>query len=162
MDLPLIVYAGPLPLWIMFFFMGMYFSRHSREYSISLPLVVCVVGICLQVLEYVFWLEYGQQVFGIKLSSFIFSAGVIVLVFARKIEDAYDKENRIMKIITCIGGISFGIYLAHCYFIMALRILMPEAGWMFSWALVLSATIAFIWFMKRLSPIVSVKYLGFQ
>lgn len=103
----------------------------------------------------------AQTALGIKLSSFIFSAGVIWLFFSSKLEKSY-RENKVMKFINWIGGISFGIYLLHCYVIIAVNKLFPQIGWLEKWALVLSVAILLIWIAKSLFPKFSVKYLGFR
>lgn len=160
-SLPLLMYAGPFPVWIMFFVMGVYFSRHPRNHGIVFPVLLTVVGFILQVTEYAFWLQRGQMALGIKLSSFIFSAGVIWLVFSRKLENRYT-GNYISRSINWIGGISFGIYLVHCYWIMAIRKLIPDPGWIAEWAMVLGLTILTIWISKSLLPGISRRWLGFR
>ncbi len=158
---PLIIYAGPFPLWIVFFFMGIYFSRHSRNYRMIWPLIVIIIGFVLQILEYKYWLDRGQVALGIKLSSFIFSFGVMWLLFSRKVESKYT-DNILIKSINWIGGISFGIYLLHCYMIMVTDRLFPGISWAFKWLFVLSLTILIIWISKLIFPKISNKYLGFR
>lgn len=36
---PLVAYAGPFPVWIIFFIVGMYLSRRQRNYSSFIPIV---------------------------------------------------------------------------------------------------------------------------
>lgn len=160
-SLPLLIYAGPAPLWIIFFVMGVYFFSSNRNYSIIGPLILTITGFGLQILEYIFWLDKGQYALGIKLSSFIFSAGVIWLIFSHKIEKLY-VENIFLKAIRWIGGISFGIYLLHCYIIAAIGKILPSIGWIERWAIVLCLTALVIWIVKLISPQLSKKYLGFR
>lgn len=161
LNLPLLIYAGPFPLWIVFFFMGVYFSNRKRDYGILLPAIITGVGLVLQIIEYSFWFEMGKIALGIKLSSFIFSFGVIWLLFSKKIETKY-ADNLIMRCVNWIGGISFGVYLLHCYLIIIANSLFPGIGWIEKWTLVLSMTILLIWVARSIFPKFSVKYLGFR
>lgn len=160
-NLPLLLYAGPFPLWILFFFMGMYFGTHSRSYRLLWPIIVTAIGLALQIAEYLFWQKRGIPALGIKLSSFIFSAGVIWLCFADKMESQY-RENVIFGAVNWIGGISFGVYLLHCYWIEIIRHFSPSLSWAMFWILVLSVTILTIWALKSIMPDLAKKYLGFR
>lgn len=160
-SLPLLIYAGPFPLWILFFFMGIYFASSDRNYSLTWPILLTVFGFCFQVVEYIYWFDKGQNALGIKLSSFIFSAGIIWLLFSRKIENRYI-DNLFFNAMSWIGGISFGIYLLHCYIIIAVSRLLPSINWIENWTIVLSLTILVIWCVKSIIPNFSKKYLGFR
>ncbi len=160
-ELPLLIYAGLFPLWILFFFMGVFFSNHNRNYKITYPLILTITGLILQILEYQFWMQRDVTALGIKMSSFIFSAGMIWLLFSKKMESTYS-EKILMKTVNWIGGISFGIYLLHCYVIIAVSKIVPEIGWIEKWTLVLCITVLLIWIAKSIFPKFSVKYLGFR
>lgn len=161
LNLPLIAYAGPFPVWIIFFFMGIFLSNRNRDYGLLLPAAVCAAGFLLQIYEYRFWLDKGIFALGIKTSSFIFSIGVVWLLFSKNVEQVYT-ENFIVKSISWIGGISFGIYLLHCYIIICINKIMPDIAWAMRWVLVLSVTILVIWVVKNTFPKISEKYLGFR
>lgn len=161
LNLPLLIYAGPFPLWIVFFFMGVFFSNCKRDYGIFLPIIVTIVGLVSQIVEYDYWLEMGKVALGIKLSSFIFSFGVIWLLFSEKMETMYT-DNLIIRCVNWIGSISFGVYLLHCYLIIVANRLFPGIGWIEKWTLVLSMTILLIWIARSIFPKFSVKYLGFR
>lgn len=158
---PLLLYAGPFPLWILFFVMGIYFSRSDRNFSILPPVLLTLSGFVFQILEYMFWRNRGEMALGIKISSFVFSAGVIWLLFSRKVENRYS-ENRIFNAVNWIGGISFGIYLTHCYWIIMVRKIYPDFNWIVEWTFVLCLTILMIWIVKKLLPGFSKRYLGFR
>lgn len=48
-NIPLLIYAGPFPLWIVFFFMGVYFSNKDRNYGVTIPIITTIVGLVLQI-----------------------------------------------------------------------------------------------------------------
>lgn len=160
-EIHLLLYAGPFPLWILFFFMGLYLGTHSRDYGLLWPVVITVAGLTLQIAEFIYWGHRGVGAFGIKISSFIFSAGVILVCFSKKAETRYN-GNIALSVINWIGGISFGIYLLHCYWIMIIHHFAPEMNWILKWTLVLSATILTIWIVKLVMPRTAKKYLGFR
>ncbi len=157
----LLAYAGNFPLWILFFFMGVYFSKQERNYNIAWPVALVVIGLVLQLAEYNFWLSRGVQALGIKISSFIFSAGVVWLVFCKRLENSYS-ENVCFKVINYVGGISFGVYLLHCYIVAVSYHLFKDSGWIVSWVFVLAATVLIISVLKFLIPKFASKYLGFR
>lgn len=160
-DLPLFVYAGPFPLWILFFMMGVYFSAHGRDYNIVYPLCLTLLGIILQIVEYKYWLGHGQTAVGIKLSSFIFSAGVVWLLFCKRVENAYS-ENIIFGAMNWIGGMSFGIYLLHDYIILAAKHVLPSAGWIVTWTAVVGISILIIWLVRLILPEKLLRHIGFR
>lgn len=160
-NLPLLVYAGPFPLWIIFFFLGVFLSNKDRNYNIVLPAIMTAIGLILQIIEYHYWMGYGSSALGIKLSSFIFSSGVILLLFSKKAESRF-VGNILFRTVNWIGGISFGIYLLHCYLIIVVSKLLPEISWIGNWILVLGLTVIIIWIAKAIFPKFSIKYLGFR
>lgn len=163
-DLPLIVYAGPFPTWIVFFVLGVYFSNHKRDYGIIDPLFLIAVGMVLQIIEHKYWLSQGQGALGIKLSSFIFSAGVVWLLFCKRIENSYlsYSESFEFRTVNWIGGMSFGIYLIHCFVILAINHLMPTSGWIVTWILVVCICILTIWMTRLVLSDKILRHIGFN
>lgn len=119
MDLPLFLYAGLFPVWIVFFAIGCKLGVSTRDYK-TLPLVVLVIiSLILSYAEtYFLNINYGDG-YGIKLTVFIFSAFFIVLLFSRRFEKCYNENanNLISRILEKIGRLSFLIYLCHVYII---------------------------------------------
>lgn len=160
--LPLIVYAGPFALWIIFYMFGIWFSAHSRNYSLWPAWIVTVIGFVSSVIESKYYLPVHGSGLGIKLSSFIFSAGVIILLFSESAEKLF-RKNYISRGVIYIGEISFGIYLLHIYVCTVLIRLCPMQIWIINWVLTLTITILLIMVVKRIIPQrFATRYLGFR
>ena len=159
--IPLILYAGPLPCWLMFFVLGVMIGhKPERNYSIILPMVIAILGFILSVIETDYLLDHYGKGVGIKPSSFIYSAGMIFLMFSNKVEKLVSRTGIIYRIIIWIGSLSFGIYLIHCYFISFFVKRLPIDSWLLQWSLALFLTVVFILILRKLLPTKYHKYLG--
>ena len=159
--IPLILYAGPLPCWLMFFVLGVMIGhKPERNYSIILPMVIAILGFILSVIETDYLLDHYGKGVGIKPSSFIYSAGMIFLMFSNKVENLIRRTGAIYRFIIWIGSLSFGIYLVHCYFISFFVKRLPIDSWLLQWSLALFLTVVFILILRKLLPIKYHKYLG--
>ena len=159
--IPLILYAGPLPCWLMFFVLGVMIGhKPERNYSIILPMVIAILGFILSVIETDYLLDHYGKGVGIKLSSFIYSAGMIFLMFSNKVENLIRRTGAIYRFIIWIGSLSFGIYLVHCYFISFFVKRLPIDSWLLQWSLALFLTVVFILILRKLLPTKYHKYLG--
>ena len=159
--IPLILYAGPLPCWLMFFVLGVMIGhKPERNYSIILPMVIAILGFILSVLETDYLLDHYGKGVGIKPSSFIYSAGMIFLMFSNKVENLIRRTGAIYRFIIWIGSLSFGIYLIHCYFISFCVRRLPIDSWLLQWSLTLFLTVVFILILRKLLQTKYHKYLG--
>ena len=159
--IPLILYAGPLPCWLMFFVLGVMIGhKPERNYSIILPIVISILGFILSVIESDYLLDHYGKGVGIKPSSFIYSTGMIFLMFSNKMEKFLSQTGFIYKFIIWIGSLSFSIYLIHCYFVSYLVKRLPIDSWLLQWAIALFLTVAFILILRKLLPTKYHKYLG--
>ncbi len=159
--IPLILYAGPLPCWLMFFVLGVMIGhKPERNYSIILPMVIATLGFILSVIETDYLLDHYGKGVGIKPSSFIYSAGMIFLMFSNKVENLIRRTGAIYRFIIWIGSLSFGIYLVHCYFISFFVKRLPIDSWLLQWSLALFLTVVFILILRKLLPTKYHKYLG--
>ena len=159
--IPLILYAGPLPCWLMFFVLGVMIGhKPERNYSIILPMVIAILGFILSVIETDYLLDHYGKGVGIKPSSFIYSAGMIFLMFSNKVENLIRRTGAIYRFIIWIGSLSFGIYLVHCYFISFFVKRLPIDSWLLQWSLALFLTVVFILILRKLLPTKYHKYLG--
>jgi peptidoglycan/LPS O-acetylase OafA/YrhL len=145
-------------LWIGFFALGIYLSKNTnREYSLLFA-VLLMCGYFLNNIEIDCWESFNRKCHDYKLSSFLYSFGVILLLFSKKIENLYHKKQHILKsAISYIGKISFGIYLV----LYPLTFYMPFKTWIANWVTISVVSIFIIIIAKRLFPIFSKKYLGF-
>lgn len=159
--IPLILYAGPLPCWLMFFVLGVMIGhKPARTYSIFLPVVVAILGYALSVMESNYLLDHYGKGVGIKPSSFIYSAGMVFLMFSNKMENLFSRTGIIYRFIIWLGSLSFGIYLIHCYFVSFFVNRLPIDSWLLKWTLSLFMTAVFILILRKLLPIKYHKYLG--
>ncbi len=158
--LPLIFYAGPFPVWIIFFVMGGALAYVSRDYGFKIPVVILVVGMVAQYFEAKFLNGLTGGGFGIKLSSFIYSAALILILFSKKLEDSYDPTSRLSILFEKTGLISFGIYLTHCHFIKLLRAFSPYHTWLTDTLITLAASILLVLLLKKILPSTVSRHLG--
>ena len=160
-NLPLIVYAGPFTTWFVFFMLGVYYSYYKINYTIKQAFAIIVVGFFLECIE-TYWLNtsYGGG-YGIKLSAFIYSIGIILLILSPEAKTAY-KSSKFTYIIAYIGNISFAVYLIHCFVIKLVNYILPASSWVISWSLVVIITSMIIVAARKLLPHNLRKYLGFS
>lgn len=156
LKIPLLIYAGGFPVWIVFFVLGIYWGKVSekikkRNYLILIFLTF--VSLMLAVKETYFLLNYGCGGYGQKIFSFIFNTCVISLIFSRNTQHAFEilKTNIFVNTFAWIGRKSFFIYLIHCYFI---GFIIPRIPLSFSW---FSETVM-VMVLSILSTIVAEKF----
>lgn len=157
-EIPLLVYAGPFPLWILFFVTGIYLAGETRSYRLELLGALLVIALVAQCADIYFF----SSGFGIKLSSFVFSFLAILVLFSERLQKNYDRLAAYMKVVRYLGEISFGIYLIHCYFISALPRIFPYGGWAGRWLIVATLSAMTIYLVKKIAPKFSERYLGFR
>lgn len=146
-------------LWLGFFALGIYLANSStREYGRILPFCCMLLGLVMAICEQRLWPDIESEYFGYKVSSFVYSYGVVLLLFSKRTEMSYLKSAGVVKsALNKVGLMSFGVYLIHFEVIWQL----PEAHWLVQWLLVLLVAISFIVVARRLFPVLSKKYLGF-
>lgn len=159
--IPLILYAGSLPCWLMFFVLGVMIGhKPERNYSIILPMAITILGFILSFIGSDYIVDHYGKGVGIKLSSFIYSAEMIFLMFSNKLDNLIIRTGAIYRFIICIGSLSLGIYLIHCYFISFFVKRLPIDSWLLQWSLTLFLTVVFILILRKLLPTKYHKYLG--
>lgn len=162
LSIPLLLYAGPFPVWLAFFALGLYLGgTQQRNYKLWPFFLMFFLGIVLSFLEAKYLYSIHQGGLGIKLSAHFYSFSVIILLFSAKVERLYSKENLFCRLVTKIGVLSFGIYLIHCYFISLLNAFNIEFNWSMSLLSVLVLSVLFILVIQKLFPRYTI-YLGFK
>lgn len=161
-ELSLLAYAAPFTTWWVFFMSGVYMARHSREYSLWMPIAIVIIGMVLQCVEGNGLMERYGEGLGIKPSSYLYSQGVILLVFCKRCEQAYRSVPLLRPIEYC-GRVSLGIFLIHCYMIgVAKHIPLATTHWGIKWVTTLLLSGVFIWCANRVLPKWASRWIGFR
>ena len=159
--LPLIVFAGPVIVWLIFFWLGVYISRSSRDYNIRWILIGVIISFVLMVIETKFRHEATGGGYGIKPSSFVFSFLMILLLFSKRIEMQYKSGNIVNKVLIVMGNYSFPIYLIHCFVIILVFYFVSIPVWIIRWAIVVVITMLIIYLARKVLPKKYLKIIGF-
>lgn len=162
-NLPLTIDGGICLLWISFYFMGVILARSYRAYSLKIPLFLILIGILLSVIETQWLVSHTGGGFGAnKLSSYIYSTGILMLLFSPKLEAIFNNsENKFKQLFSQIGNMSFGIYLTHLYFINILRHFRID-NWGILWLSGLIMSACSIIIARKVLPDTISRYLGFR
>ena len=161
MDIPLLLFAGLFPVWIVFYMMGIYLGRlPERNYSPIIPLLIIIAGLVLSQFEASYLFRHYETGFGIKPTSFLYAFGVILFLFSSRVER---RTMRILgqsnRFLTYVGNVSFGIYLIHLHFVGRLAQKF-SSDWLMRWLIAMAATIIFIQLLLWVVPQKYQKYLG--
>lgn len=161
-SLPLIVYAGVLPCWIMFFVLGVVLGiRKRREYSLWIALSITIVGFTVSVISSRYLFEAYHGGYGIKPSSFIYAFGAILFLFNKRVETLVSSHyNMFFRSMVWLGKISFAVYLIHIYMINFVVNRFTIDSWFLRTFFALVLTVLFIVILKRLIPERLHKYVG--
>lgn len=148
----LIVRAGPFPVWLVFFVVGIYLGKmKERDYTLWPWLLLCVAGLVLSCWETRWLYPLHHTGYGIKPSSHLYSMAVIMLLFSRKVQAVCTSDGRLFNLFVRLGRISFGVYLIHCFFIMAVAHFL-HLSWTCLTAAALLLTVSFIYATRRFEP----------
>lgn len=160
--LPTVVCVGPFVYWIVFYYLGVYMSESQRDYRLFIPIVLILVGFVSQMIETRYLMSIGKTGVGIKISSWVYSAGVILLLFSKKVEDVIKNDNKFYHQIVKLGMLSFGIYLTHVYFLIVQGSFLGSKNWVISFVIVTVLTALFVSVLKKVMPSRSWRLLGLQ
>lgn len=158
---PLIVFAGPVIVWLIFFWIGVFLSSSERNYKIGWIFVGVLVSFALMLIETKFRHEATGGGYGIKPSSFIFSFLMILLLLSKRMELKYVKDNIINKALTIVGDYSFPMYLIHCFVITIVFHFVSIYNWIARWIIVVVITMLFIYIVRKVLPNKCLKVIGF-
>ena len=158
---PLIVFAGPVIVWLIFFWIGVFLSRRERDYKIGKIFIGVLLSFVLMLIETKYRHEATGGGYGIKPSSFIFSFLMILLLLSKRMEQKYVKDNIINKVLTVVGDYSFPIYLIHCFVITIVFHFVTISNWIVRWTIVVAITMLFICLVRKVLPNKCLKIIGF-
>ena len=158
---PLIVFAGPVIVWLIFFWIGVFLSRRERDYKIGKIFIGVLLSFVLMLIETKYRHEATGGGYGIKPSSFIFSFLMILLLFSKRIEHKYVKDKVINKALIVVGDYSFSIYLIHCFVITIVFHFVTISNWIVRWTIVVAITMLFICLVPKVLPNKCLKIIGF-
>src|SRR5690606_11843494 len=125
---PLIVYGGAVTTWIIFPVLGMYIASVKSSLRTITLSSLCVISLTLSVsstlLIYYIFNDITNAVSAVKVSSFLYSIFIILLLFTIRPIVSH------LKPFAIIGKLSFGIYFSHILFLIPisnyLRSMFPE------------------------------------
>ena len=168
-SIPLVIYAGSFPVWIVFFVLGIYLGKNKIHLSTRKLMIFTILGLLVSVAETYFNIWYTGRFtgLGIKTGAFIYSFLAIVFLFS--LNTNFTSDSIIWKVLEYIGKISFGIYLTHMYFMSYL--VKPIVShiqinnWLLQQFVIISLTLVFcmimIYIAKKINKSFAVKYFGF-
>ncbi|MBK8805441.1 MAG: acyltransferase family protein [Bacteroidales bacterium] len=168
--LPLYIYAGFFSTWIVFFVLGMYLRKKSPNISNRMLIVFTMVFLGISFFETIY--EYKISGFieisvsAVKISSFIYSILLIILLF----KNAHINVSN-HKVLIIIGEYSYGIFLSHMLLLIYItKILELILGGLIAFSLIYQGLIvgsiitvgsALVFITRKLHKMHSIKYLGF-
>lgn len=152
MDLPATISVGPFVYWVFFYFMGVYLSDKKRDYSLFLPVILIVVGFVTQIFETKYLMSCGNLGVGLKISSWIYSAGVILLLFSSKVERTLTRNNKCYTMMVKLGTMSFGVYLIHVYSLMLESKIVHSDNWLISFVIISILTTGIVLLLREIIP----------
>lgn len=144
--------------WIAFYTLGVYLSQSKRDYNLTLPFLITIIGFLLQIVEtYCFGIEIGLPV-----SITIYSCGAIIVLFSNKIQNVLERYKRHFFWLSKIGRYSFVIYLIHFYVIMVLNHFVIINNWFANWFLICVISYYVVWLLDKYIPKRIKLYIGLK
>jgi peptidoglycan/LPS O-acetylase OafA/YrhL len=149
----------------MFFVEGVFIKlKQHRDYRIGIILLTAICTLVLSYFESKYLFSYNGGGVGIKPTSFLFSFVMVLLLFSYKCDSLISNLGWFYKAIIKIGDMSFGVYLIHCYIIIACGNLIPQWNstfWAVKWSIVIILSLAIVIGGRQLLPRFA-KYIGFR
>lgn len=112
--------------WFTYYYLGLILGNRiiEKHYSIKHLAALYLVSIVIQMAEGYVWLKLGGTNCGsqLKLSCYLSSTLFLLIVYTILQRNQYEVKSRLLRM---IGDYSFGIYLSHIMFLMALKTYIP-------------------------------------
>ncbi len=162
--------GGSAPTFLIFYVLGIYLRNNTIRLNNRALILLLVSGLALSLVEtYMLYHKFNDieySVTAVKVSSFVYSTFVILFAF-KNADRTYTKT----KLLAYIGGISFGIYLSHIFFMQGVHTIiinkllpiLKESALLYQFtliALTLSCCIVFALITRKINKMKAVKYLG--
>ena len=151
LEIQLYIYAAPITTWIIFFSLGVFFAKSTRNYSIIICFVIVILALALSVMENYYWDTKGIPAFGIKISSMFFSISVLFFLFSNQTEKLFSL-NLISKTLIFFGKNSFFIYLTHMYIIFVMNKVLTFNSWLIQTFCIIIFSTFFTIIVKKITP----------
>ena len=156
--LPLILYAGPIFCWLIYFSLGYYFSSNSNKtVKLYIPIILIVITLALCLFESYYFINKMKNLSGsgIKPTAMLFSVTVVILLFDCNLSEKYI-NTKFNVCFTVLGRYSYGIYLIHLYILAIVRKLSYNSrfsvlGWGLLTFVVILTTFVILWIVRRIS-----------
>lgn len=152
-DIPLYIYAGTLPVWIMFFSLGIYLSRVKRKYSLFPLFIGNLVFLILSFFESKYYINnFGYiNAIGYKVTNFCFSFFFIMILMSEQAETYVNQSinQSLRNFLSWLGKNSLGIYFVH-YPLLVFILCHIKTIWFMEFLLSLGISICIIILSKRI------------
>lgn len=166
-QLPLIAYAAPFPVWMVFFVMGVMAAqgllKPVRQRWLVAGVALSIILCCAEI--YSLWSLTGKVVSGLKLSAQAYSLFIVWLLFTPAVKDFYNAKISNTKVATWLqetGRLSFFIYLTHLLVLPVLhRLLHLPSSWLLIWTCGVAGSYLMAKITHSIVPAKYGKYLGF-
>jgi len=167
-SIPLVVYAGPFPVWIVFFVIGLYLGKNKIKIECRKLILFTTLGLILSIVETYLHIYVSQSFvgLGIKIGSFAYSFSIILLLFS--LNTSYKSNSFLWRFFVYLGQISFGIYLIHIYILRFTRVIVSKLvisnyyfiNQLFLITLTLTFSVSIIYLARKINKQLATKYLG--
>ena len=158
---------GLFPYWIAFYFVGVYFSRHDRTYSITIVAIIMVLAAFMQVLPVAYARANGNVGWGEILTTYthsvtawIYEICIVLFLLSERVEQCYSRYRKYLLTIEKVGVHSFGIYLIHVYWQLFLEKFFHVDSWILRWVVMTTLSIVTVYLLAKLLPPKAWKLFG--
>lgn len=169
LSIPLILYAGPFPVWLMFFVLGLWLGNNRIKTSTKMLFISVIIGLFISIAETycIFQITDSFRGLGLKIGAFIYSFAVILFLFSLEYQPI--KKSKLWEFMSYLGRISFGVYLIHMYILNFIVQKVVNAygyfNYFFEQVFLIGMTailcIGVITLIKAINKPLAIKYLGF-
>lgn len=164
LNLPLIIYAAPFPVWMVFFVVGLFVGKRESSFKPNIVIsgIMVIVGLLLSFVEtlYISQMKGFLAGAGIKGSATLYSLGILFLMFSLT---SFYRSNKFTQLISQLGTLSFGIYLSHMFVILFVGKIYPvffEQPWILKVCIILAISYIGCFVGYKIHPTLSKRYLG--